>query len=306
MQKEKKFVSAVIYIRNCDDCIEQRLDFFSDLLDDYFENYEVICVNDASSDNSLEKIKAYAKTSKATILLVNMSVFHGKELSMSAGIDASIGDFVFEFDNIQYSFPKQTVKQMYEESTKGYDIVLSAPKNRQGFLSNLYYSTYNKYSKSQYRITNDAFRMLSRRAVNRVQSLARVLRHRKAIYSSSGLKITHITYESKKNYSNKIDVYRRNKAIDSIILFTDLAQRISIGLSVTLLLLTFFLIIYTVAVYFSPIRQVEGWTSMMLVLSGSFTGLFLILTIIVKYLTLIIEIIFEQKEYLVESMEKLG
>ncbi len=34
-----------------------------------------------------------------SISVINMSYFHGLELSMNAGMDMAIGDFVFEFDN---------------------------------------------------------------------------------------------------------------------------------------------------------------------------------------------------------------
>ena len=49
--------------------------------------------NDSSDDNSLMCIKKTSKLASMTsVSVVNMSYFHGLELSMNAGIDISIGD----------------------------------------------------------------------------------------------------------------------------------------------------------------------------------------------------------------------
>ena len=61
-------------------------------LSENFEEYEIICVNDKSTDNTLEEIKRVASNMKKRI--INMSYYQGLELSMNAGIDLTIGDFV--------------------------------------------------------------------------------------------------------------------------------------------------------------------------------------------------------------------
>lgn len=104
--KEKNFVSAVVYVRNEEKKIYDFLDKVNGILKDNFEKYEIICVNDASSDKSVEEIKRYAKTVKGgTISVLNMSFYQGLELSMNAGIDLSIGDFVYEFDSVKLTYP---------------------------------------------------------------------------------------------------------------------------------------------------------------------------------------------------------
>ena len=63
--------------------------------------------------------------------------------------------------------------------------------------------------------------------------------------------------------------------------------------------------IYTVCIFVSK-QPIEGWTTIMLFLSLAFFGIFAILTIIIKYLTLIINLIFKKTNYLVESIEKVN
>ena len=64
------------------------------------------------------------------------------------------------------------------------------------------------------------------------------------------------------------------------------------------------MLVYTLAVYFIG-HPIEGWTTTVLFLSVAFLGLFGILTVIVKYLQIIVDMVFKRKHYNFESIEKL-
>ena len=55
--KEKNFVSAVVYVHDAEDRIQTFLKAVIDVLDSNFEHSEIVCVNDHSADNSLKEIK---------------------------------------------------------------------------------------------------------------------------------------------------------------------------------------------------------------------------------------------------------
>ena len=63
-------------------------------------------------------------------------------------------------------------------------------------------------------------------------------------------------------------------------------------------------LIYTLVI-FATGHPVEGWTTTMFVITVGFAGLFAVLTIVVKYLSLLLNLTFRQQKYLVESIEKL-
>ena len=56
---------------------------------------------------------------------------------MDAGIDMSIGDFVFEFDNTTLDFDSEMIMTIYYRSLKGYDIVSASPDRKGKFTSSL-------------------------------------------------------------------------------------------------------------------------------------------------------------------------
>jgi len=306
--KEKKLVSAVIYLHNDEVRITGFLQKIISILDENFQSFEIIVVNDCSTDNSIRNVRALKDLASSHISLVNMSLHQGLEVSMTAGIDLSMGDFVYEFDDLTIDYQESMILDAYYRIVEGFDIVSVAPVTHNALSSKLFYSLFNRYSKSKYKLRSERFRILSRRAINRAYSISKSIPYRKALYANSGLKMDALEYKTlPRNYpktGKEKGIFRNKMALNSLIIYTNLAFRISIGITIVLFCLTMFSGIYACAIYFSE-RPIEGWTTTILLISGSFSGLFFILAIIIKYLSLIVELIYSKKTYLVESVDKI-
>ncbi len=306
--KEKNFISAVVYVHNNEKEIANFLEKLNKKLDENFEKYEIICVNDKSIDNSVEEIKRVSNKMNTMVNIINMSYYQGIELSMNAGVDLSIGDFVYEFDNITIDYDLDVIIQVYQETLKGYDIVSAASNRKKRFSSRVFYKIFNKNSNSMYSIHTETFRILSRRAINRVKSLNTTIPYRKAIYANCGLKLSHIYYQSLQNSDSKmtkeIQDTRKDLAVDSIILFTDVAYKLAITMALIMMLVAIGTGVYTIYIFLSS-QPIAGWTTTMLLLSFAFFGIFALLTLMIKYLTILIDLIFKKQKYLIESIEKI-
>ncbi len=309
ISKEKNFVSAVIYVHNAENRIEEFLRAIVKVMEAYFEHSEIICVNDSSDDNSVGKIKEIClEVLSTSVSIVNMSFFHGLELAMDAGMDLAIGDFVFEFDNTNLDFDPEEIMTIYRHSLTGYDIVSASPNRKERLSSRLFYKAFDRFSDFSYNMATESFRILSRRVINRIGSMNKTIPYRKAIYAGSGLRTATIKYDAKSNYSKLVDSkekkYRSSLATDTLILFTDLGYRFSFGMTSIMMLISVFMILYTVVVFLIG-NPIEGWTTTVLFLSVAFLGLFVILTIVVKYLQIIVDMVFKRKHYNFESIEKI-
>lgn len=307
--KEKNFVSAVIYVHNAEKRIYEFLGTVIKTLEDNFEHSEIICVNDSSDDGSLNAIKETSKKATITsVSVVNMSYFHGLELAMNAGIDLSIGDFVFEFDNTFLDFDQSMIMDIYKHSLKGFDIVSASPDRAGRFTSKIFYEVFNYYTDLNYKMSTESFRVLSRRVINRISSMNKTVSYRKAIYANCGLKTDNIKYTpielSNHNLDKKEKGYRTRLAIDSLILFTEMGYSFSKVMTVLMMVMSFFMLIYSIVIYATS-NPVAGWTTTFLFLSVVFFGLFGILTIIIKYLQLLVNLLFKRKHYSFEGIEKL-
>lgn len=304
--KEKNFISAVVYLHNGEKQIRSFLEKLNDQLSKTFDKYEIIIVNDLSTDRSFEIVKEYSSNQNTTcISLINMSFYQGIEQAMVAGVDLSIGDFVYEFDNINLDYEIELINDVYKKSMTGYDIVRVINSNKKKSISSIFYKIFNKYSNNQYNIESETFRLLSRRAINRIQSLNKTIPYRKALYSNCGLKMESVFYKGEKTKSSGSFKKNSDIAVDSLIIFTDAAYKFTMFLSILFMLFTVGVGIYTITIFVSK-EPVAGYTSMMLLLSAAFFGIFLILSIIIRYLSVIIDLVFKKRNYIFESIEKMN
>lgn len=307
--KEKNFVSAVIYVHNAEKRIENFLKTVIEVLESNFENSEIICVNDSSEDESPALIKKVSqKVSSTSISIINMSYFHGLELAMNAGRDMAIGDFVFEFDNTYLDFEPALVMKVYYHMQEGYDIVSASVERRERLSSRLFYKVFDRYSATSCKMTTESFRVISRRVINRTSSMNRTIPYRKVIYANCGLKMDVIKYTSVNNLAvaedRKEKGFRTKLAVDSLILFTEMGYSFARTMTVLMMLMSVLMTAYSVIIYVTA-HPVAGWTTTILFLSVAFFGLFGILTIIIKYLQLLVDLVFRRQHYSFESIEKL-
>lgn len=311
MNKEKNFMSAVVYVHNEEPYIADFLEKMICFLEEHFEHSEIICVNDFSTDNSVGEIKKAGKKAKTTaVSVLNMSYFHGVETAMNAGVDLSIGDFVLEVDRTVQDYAPEEIMNVYRKVLEGYDIVSASPDRKQRFTSSLFYRVYERFSDHNQKICSETFRVLSRRALNRVGSMSRTVPYRKGIYANCGLRTLNIRYHAagapmQVREDKSLRKYRSSLAADALLLFTDAGYFCSKLMTGLMMFLSLFMIVYTVAVY-AMAKPVAGWTTTILFLAVAFLGLFIILTIIIKYLQILLKLSFQRTKYSFESIEKLS
>lgn len=306
--KETNFVSAVVYARNCAGEIKSFLTKVCDYLAADFVNYEIVCVDDASDDDTAKEIHEFAGGGHGTVSLLTMSYYQGLEMAMNAGVDLAIGDFVYEFDSTVLSWPKKMLRNVYDRSLQGYDIVAACPEDSGHMESAFYYRIYNKYSRSEYKLRTESFRLLSRRAINRVHSMSRTLPYRKAVYANCGLQTDALFYKPSCDIPTAKSLEKgkqKDIAIDALILYTDTFYKLSRAFSIFMVAVAFVTAFYTVIAYLAS-HPVAGWTTTMMFLAVGFFVLTVTLTIAIRYLSLILKTVFTRQKYVVESIEKLS
>ncbi|MDE6016121.1 MAG: glycosyltransferase [Acetatifactor sp.] len=311
MGKEKNFVSCVVYLHNDEAVVQDFLREICGVMQENFEKYEVVCVNDGCTDGTVEQIQAFLREwdGARSVSLINLSFYQGVETAMNAGSDLAVGDFLFEFDRCSPDFDSELIMQVYRRALEGYDVVAAAPKHGVPLTSKIFYALYNWSSHFRYRIRQERFRIVSRRAVNRVNQMNIYVPYRKVMYMNCGLKTDTIVYDNKemerKNRNREERGSRSGLAVDTLVIFTDVLEKFSMLVSVLLfgfLLIMFGWIVYSI---FSTVRPVEGWLSLMALMSFGFFMLSVLLTLIFKYLSIILNMSFKRQRYVVEGVEKL-
>ena len=278
--KEKNFISAVVYLHNDG---AQAVRFFKALnavLDQHFEQYELVAVDDACADDTIPTLRDWAKALEKPLTILHLSLHQGRETAMNAGLDAAIGDYVYEFDSTQTPYPIELVFEAYRAAMAGSDIVSVCPRSTAGS------------SKMFYRVFNGN---------NRVHASSETLPYRKAAYAASGLKMTDLEFDGRLTDNSG---GRFALAMDSLALYTDAGYKLSAGIAIVMMFLALAELAYTLIIFCAG-HPIEGWTTMMFVLTLGFAGLFAVLTIIIKYLSLLVDLVFKKQNYLIESIEKI-
>lgn len=310
-KKEKKFISLVVYLHNVEDYIKYFLKSVIPVCEKSFEQFEVVCVDDGCDDGTVEVLKEYLEENQmnAMVNVIHMSFFHGLESAMNAGRDIAIGDFVYEFDDVFVDYEPEMLIKVYEKLLEGNDIVAASSKGKLRFTSKLFYSLYNATSRTKGKVGPETFRIVSRRAINRIKSMGQYIPYRKAVYMNCGLKTATLYYNSSDKSArvkNKTVISERTGlALDSFIYFTNALERASAIICGLFLFVTVGMGIYIISDFFNANKPVEGWLSTMGFLALGFFGVFALLTIILKYLSVLLNLIFRNQRYLISDIEKI-
>lgn len=165
-------ISVVLSFYNEDDVIPELIRRLRAIFQKIGCEYELIFVNDASTDRSLELLMEARKT-KNDIKILNMSRRFGHMPGIVAGIHAARGDGVIYMD-ADLQDPPELIPEMIKawQSEKDVDVVYTTRTHREGetflklWITNVGYRILKYTSNIDVAVNSGDFRLLSRRAVN--------------------------------------------------------------------------------------------------------------------------------------------
>ena len=235
--------------------------------------FEFLFVNDGSSDETLDLIKAEARENSA-IAYVNMSRNFGKELGMLAGFDYATGDALVIID-ADLQDPPELIPEMIELWEQGYDDVYARRRSRDGETwlkkktSEWYYKILQKSTRIAIQRDTGDFRLLDRRCIDALKNLRESQRNTKALFSWIGYRKKELFYdrdpraagETKWNYRKLIDL-----AIDGITSFTIAPLRLSSFLGLIISFCAFIYILYLLIRPLFGVSTGAGYSSLMAVI----------------------------------------
>lgn len=298
ISKEKNFVSIIFYVRNSEKYIGSFLHRMLTNISNKFDNFELICVNNDSKDTSVQIVKEVAsgfQDKNAFVLnIINLSECISFEEAISIGIQLAIGDFIFEFDTPLIDYDEDLIIEAYNKMLSDVDIVAVSPNKKPSVLQKLYYALYNFGVSRNKRIYPERFRMISRRAINRVTSISKSYELSVPIYKNCGLNTYNIFYKPNQKhlrYDKEEFRERMSKGIETIMMYTCSIQKIMLYIAAFFFLIGFgaFLANYM-------------WFGIML---SVFSVMFLIGCVIVHYLSMLLKHSYRKNIQMIKSIEKV-
>ena len=208
----------------------------------YFEEYELVFVNDGSKDQTLPVLLELQRND-SKIIIINQSKNFGHEIAMTAGLNyvaqenISTDDYAVIFMDADLQHPPELVAEMVTLWKNGNKLILTQRTDnedkglRYRILGNTYYWILNTLSDVKIPRNMPDFRLLDKKYVLWINSLNETDRMFRGMLSLVGLQDAHIIpfvapkrHAGKSNY-NFFNLYKL--AIDSVIQFSIKPLRIA-------------------------------------------------------------------------------
>lgn len=234
------------------------------------ESYEIVWVNDGSTDRSYALLCDLAAQDNR-VRVVNFSRNFGHQIAITAGLDYSQGQAVIVMD-ADLQDPPEVIPALIEKWQEGYDIVYAVRAERTGEgivkrgTAALFYRLLRSLAKID--IPSDAgdFRLMSRRAVNALQSLRERHRFVRGLSSWIGFRQTAVPFVREARYAGetKYPLAKMVKlAFDGIAAFSFLPLRLATYLGFSAALVSFCYMVYAIGQKMFTDTPLLGWASLM-------------------------------------------
>ena len=175
--------------------------FFSRIkavMNEVAEPFEIVCVNDGSTDNTINVLKSHAEND-SRIKLVDLSRNFGKEAALTAALDYSCGDAVIPID-ADLQDPPELISDMIKKWHEGYEVVLARRADRSSdsilkrTTAKMFYKLHNSISSPPLPENVGDFRLMDRKVVDALANLKESHRFMKGLFAWVGFRTFTLDY----------------------------------------------------------------------------------------------------------------
>ena len=253
---------------------EEGLDKFNEILTKSLpENYryEIIYINDGSSDNTLNVIQLLI-VNNPEIRYISFSRNFGHQNALKAGYDFATGNCAVSLDaDLQH--PPEIIAELIQKWEEGYEIVNTIRLDHQSISagkkvsSGIFYKLMRRLSDVNIENGMADFRLVDRKVLEQLKNFTENHLFFRGIIPWMGFRQVNVTFRAKERFAGttKYTLKKMIKfAITGVTAFSVKPLRISIYLGLVIALLAFIYAIYITYVYLFTDQAVTGWTSVIL------------------------------------------
>ncbi len=167
-------------------------------------NYEIIFVNDSSTDRSFEILSDLQN--KYPITIINMSRKFGVMPCVLAGLKHTRGDIVVYMDS-DLQDPPELIPELVKKHKNGAEVVHTTRTHREGenafkmWITSKAYRVINYFSSIDLPVNTGEFKLLSRRAVDQILQLDEYDPYMRGLSVWIGFKQDYVLYSREKRHS---------------------------------------------------------------------------------------------------------
>jgi len=310
LAQKQVFISCVVPAHNEKELIEQFLTDLHTKLTELSNQFEIIIIDDGSSDNTADIIKQLIKP--LNLKFINFSRNFGKEKAITAGLEHASGDVAIIID-ADYQHPIDTIPTFLNHWSQGYDMVYGVRDNRDNeawlkrFFAKNFYRLMHMLTDIKIPANAGDFRLLDRKVINTLNDCTERGRFMKGLYNWAGYKSLAVPFTVADRLAGNSSWKLRSLArlaLTGITSFSTIPLRAWGFLGFIISLISFFSVIYIVVDTLIFGNNVPGYTTL-LVTIVFFGGIQLLsIGILGEYVGRIFEEVKNRPQYIID--EKLG
>lgn len=194
-----KLLSLIVPVLDEEEAIPLFYEAVQEVLRDEPYELEILFVDDGSTDRTLEIIEGlHARDPR--VRGISFSRNFGKELALSAGLQAARGDAVVPMD-VDLQDPPALLKQFLRLWEQGYETVIGVRSRRDAdswakrVSAGLFYRLFNRLTKGRVVLNAGDYRLMDRMVVDALNALPERVRFTKGLYGWVGFRSAIVEYE---------------------------------------------------------------------------------------------------------------
>lgn len=206
----------------------------SGIFTDLGETFEIVFIDDGSSDDSLKIIRSISKKD-SRVKVISLSRNFGHQIAITAGIDYAEGDAVVIID-VDLQDPPEVIPELISSWKQGYEVVFAVRKSRQGesllklVAASIFYRFMRLIVSINIPVDTGDFRLIDRKVVLALRKLHERNRFMRGLSMWVGFKSVGVSYIRHQRFAGKTKypVLKMIKfATDAIVGFSDTPLRLA-------------------------------------------------------------------------------
>lgn len=305
----QKKITTVVSVYNEELSLKHFYEVTVQVLENLEWDYEMVFVNDGSSDRSIDILRSFANIN-SKVKVVNFSRNFGHEAAMIAGIDYATGDGIVCMDaDLQH--PPQCIPDIIKKFEEGYEVVaMVRTQNADAGLikritSGVFYKVLNLMSPIKFENnSSDFFAMTQNVAEVLRRDYREKVRYLRGYVQSVGFKKTTLEFKAAKREAgeSKYNIRKLLKfSINTLCSFSDLPLKLGVYSGCVVALCGFILMIYTIIeklVHNAP----AGYSTIIVALCFMFAVTLIVIGIIGEYIAILFAEVKNRPIYIVREV----
>lgn len=270
--------------------------------------YEIILVDDGSSDHSFQVIRKIA-ADNLNIKYIRFTRNFGHQNALFAGIEKATGNAIVLIDG-DLQDPPEAIRHLWTTLQKGYDVVYAKRNSRTGessykkITAALFYRMLNRITHFNIPLDTGDFRIFTNRVAKELLGMPDQTKFLRGQIAWLGFKEHFILYEREKRKKGKSNIgfFRMIRfAFDGITGFSNFPLRFASISGMIVSGFSFLMIIYVLLAKFIWHETITGWTSLMVTILFLGGIQLLSIGIIGEYISRINNGVRNRKQYVVDE-----